>query len=128
MAEVARPLADRIVVKRDEVQTHSPGGIVLVQNKRQQPNRGEVVAVGPGAYSAKGTLIPMSLKAGDRVIFGNYAGTTITINGDSYAIMREGDCSAVIEGEGGEIEAGTNLGPRDENNRWYDESATSGNR
>jgi len=62
----------------------------------------------------------MSLKIGDRVIFGTYAGTTIQINGDDYTIMREGDCSAVIEGEGDEIGTSASAGPRSEVNTWYD--------
>jgi len=93
----ARPLGDRVVVKRDEAHDKTPGGIIIVQTSQKPQRSGEVMAVGDGAYSAQGVLIPMSLKVGDRILFGAYAGTEIEIDGDKYQIMREGDCACVID-------------------------------
>jgi len=99
MSVRARPLADRIIVRRDTPEEMTEGGILLPQSAQKPMAQGEVLMVGPGAYNAKGTLIPMSLKPGDKVIFGTYAGVEIKVDGEDYQIMREGDVSCVIEGD-----------------------------
>jgi len=112
-------LHDRIIIKRDNPKTHSPGGIVLVENSQKKPRKGEVLAVGPGVLDNTGKLIPMSLKVGDRVLFGNYAGTEVEVEGDKYQIMRESDVVGVLEGEGDDIQTEGDAGRRDEIHSYY---------
>jgi chaperonin GroES len=108
MAVRARPLHDRIIVRTDEPEKVTKGGIHLVTSGKEAQRRGEVLAVGPGIYSQAGTFIETTLKPGDRVIFGSYAGTEIKIEGETYRVMREGDVAAVIEeGELKDVETGT---------------------
>lgn len=95
----ARPLHDRIVVRRDTPETMSKGGIFLPHKARDPQRAGEVLAVGPGVVGPAGAIIPMSLKAGDKVIFGEYVGTAVEIDGEKYQIMREGDVVCVIDPE-----------------------------
>ena len=92
-----KPLADRVIVKVLEEEEKTPGGIVLPDTAKEKPQRGEVVAVGPGRVGEKGQKLPMSLKVGEKVIFSKYAGTEVNRNGQKYLILSEADVLAVIE-------------------------------
>ncbi|TCO76705.1 co-chaperone GroES [Chromatocurvus halotolerans] len=92
-----RPLADRVVVRQLEAETTSSGGIILPGAAAEKPNQGEVIAVGPGRTLDSGELQPVAVSVGDRVLFGKYASTEHTINGEEVLIVRESDILAVIE-------------------------------
>ncbi len=92
-----RPLHDRVIVKRVEQETKTASGIYIPDNAAEKPDQGEVLAVGPGKRDDKGELSPMSVKVGDRVLFGKYAGQTVKVDGDELMVMREDDLMAVIE-------------------------------
>ncbi len=92
-----RPLHDRVVIKRTEEETTSPGGIVIPDTAKEKPQRGEVVAVGNGKLLENGETRPLDVKVGDVVLFGKYAGNEVTIGDEDYLIMREEDILAVIE-------------------------------
>ena len=92
-----RPLHDRVIVKRVEQETKTASGIFIHDNAAEKPDQGEVLAVGPGKRDDKGELSPMSVKVGDRVLFGKYAGQTVKVDGDELMVMREDDLMAVIE-------------------------------
>lgn len=92
-----RPLQDRIIVKRIEEETKTAGGIFIPDSAKEKPQRGEIVAVGNGKKTEDGKVIPVDLKAGDKVLFGKYAGTEIKVEGQEYLIMREDDILGVIE-------------------------------
>ena len=92
-----RPLADRVVVKRKEEETVSAGGIVLPGTAKEKPTQGEVLAVGTGKPLDSGEIRPMSVKAGDRVLFGQYSGNTVKIDGDEVVILSENEIYGVIE-------------------------------
>lgn len=96
MAIRARPLHDRIVVRPETPVNTTPGGIYLPPIAREKNKLGEVVASGPGFIDKKGQLHPNTLKPGDKVMFGSYAGVELILDGDSYQIMREGDVAGVI--------------------------------
>jgi chaperonin GroES len=91
-----RPLDDRVVVKRIEAEEKTAGGIIIPDTAKEKPQQGEVVAVGPGGRDEAGKLIPMDVKAGDRVLFGKWSGTEVKIDGDEYLIMKESDIMGVI--------------------------------
>ena len=91
-----RPLHDRIVIKRIEADAKSAGGILIPDTALQQPQQGEVIAVGPGGRDENGKLIPIDLKAGDRVLFGKWSGTEVKIDDAEYLIMKEGDVMGVV--------------------------------
>ena len=93
-----RPLHDRIVVKRVEEEGKTKGGIIIPDTAKEKPMEGEVVAVGPGARDEKGALVPLDVKAGDRILFGKWSGTEIKLDGVEYLIMKESDIMGVIEG------------------------------
>jgi chaperonin GroES len=93
-----RPLHDRVLVRREEEETKSAGGIVLPGSAAEKPSRGVVIAAGKGKVNEKGDLRPMDVKAGDKVIFGQYAGNTVKVNGEELLIMSEHEILAVIEG------------------------------
>jgi chaperonin GroES len=93
-----RPLHDRVVIKRMEEETTSPGGIVIPDTATEKPVRGEVVAVGNGKILDNGETRPLDLKAGDKVLFGKYSGTEVKVEGEELLVMREDDVMAVIEG------------------------------
>jgi chaperonin GroES len=93
-----RPLHDRVVVKRMEEETTSPGGIVIPDTAAEKPVRGEVIAVGNGKILDNGETRPLDLKAGDKVLFGKYSGTEVKVEGEELLVMREDDVMAVIEG------------------------------
>ncbi len=91
-----RPLHDRVVVKRVEAEEKSKGGIIIPDTAKEKPQEGEVVAVGPGGRDENGKLVPMDLKAGDRVLFGKWSGTEVKLDGDELLIMKESDIMGVI--------------------------------
>lgn len=93
----ARPLHDRIVVRRDTPASMTKGGIFLPHKARDPQRAGEVLAVGPGVMGPHGELIVPACKIGDRVIFGEYAGTEVQIDGESYQVMRDGDIVIVVD-------------------------------
>ena len=92
-----RPLHDRVVVKRIEAEEKSAGGIVIPDTAKEKPQQGEVISVGPGGRDEAGKLIPIDLKAGDRVLFGKWSGTEVKLDGIEYLIMKESDVMGVLE-------------------------------
>jgi chaperonin GroES len=92
-----RPLQDRLIVKRLEGEEKTKGGIIIPDAAKEKPMEGEVVAVGKGKVSEDGKVRPLDLKAGDRILFGKYAGTEIKLDGEEYLIMREEDVLGVLE-------------------------------
>lgn len=92
-----RPLQDRVVVRRTEEETKSAGGIVLPGSAAEKPSQGEVLAVGPGKKLDSGSVQPVDLKAGDKVLFGQYAGNTVKIDGEELLIMNESEVFGVVE-------------------------------
>jgi chaperonin GroES len=93
-----RPLHDRVVVRRIEGEEKTKAGIIIPDTAKEKPQEGEVVAVGPGARDEAGKLIPIDLKAGDRVLFGKWSGTEVKIDGEELIIMKESDVMGVLEG------------------------------
>jgi chaperonin GroES len=91
-----RPLHDRVVVKRVEAEAKSKGGIIIPDTVKEKPQEGEVVAVGPGGRDETGKIIPMDVKAGDRVLFGKWSGTEVKLDGDELLIMKESDIMGVV--------------------------------
>ena len=94
-----RPLHDRVVVRRLEQEEKTAGGIIIPDTAKEKPMEGEVIAVGPGARGEDGTLHPLDVKAGDRVLFGKWSGTEVKLNGEELMIMKESDIMGVIEGK-----------------------------
>ena len=92
-----RPLADRVIVKRVESETKTASGIFIPDNAAEKPDQGEVLAVGPGKRNDKGELILLTVKVGDRVLFGKYSGQTVKVSGDELLVMKEDDLFAVVE-------------------------------
>jgi chaperonin GroES len=93
-----RPLHDRIVVKRLEDTEEKIGGLFIPDSAKEKPQQGEVVAVGNGKRGDDGKLIPLDVKAGDRILFGKYSGSDIKLDGNEYLIMREDEVLGVLEG------------------------------
>ncbi|MCK4857628.1 MAG: co-chaperone GroES [candidate division Zixibacteria bacterium] len=91
------PLADRILVKVLEQEEVKKGAIIIPDTAKEKPQEGEVIAVGPGRVSDDGKLIASSLKAGDRILFGKYSGSEVTVDGNEYLIMRESDVLATLK-------------------------------
>jgi chaperonin GroES len=91
-----RPLHDRVVVRRLEADQKTKGGIIIPDTVKEKPSEGEIVAVGPGGRDEAGKLIPIDLKAGDRVLFGKWGGTEVKIDGEDLLIMKESDIMGVI--------------------------------
>ncbi len=92
-----RPLHDRIVVKRIEGEEKTKGGIIIPDTAKEKPQEGKVVAVGPGGRDESGKLVPLDVKAGDRVLFGKWSGTEVKIDGDDLLIMKESDILGIVE-------------------------------
>jgi chaperonin GroES len=92
-----RPLHDRILVRRIEAEEKTAGGIIIPDTAKEKPQEGEVIAVGPGARDESGKLVPLDVKAGDRILFGKWSGTEIKLNGEDLLIMKESDVMGVIE-------------------------------
>jgi chaperonin GroES len=93
-----RPLHDRVVIRRIEGEEKTKGGIIIPDNAKEKPQEGEVIAVGPGARDEAGKVVPLDLKAGDRVLFGKWSGSEIKLDGEDLLIMKESDIMGVIEG------------------------------
>ena len=93
-----RPLHDRVVVRRIEGQDKTAGGIIIPDTAKEKPMEGEIIAVGPGGRDENGKLIPIDVKAGDRILFGKWSGTEVKIGGEELLIMKESDIMGVIEG------------------------------
>ncbi len=91
-----KPLADRVIVRPLEVEEKTTGGIIIPDNAKEKPQKGEVIAVGDGKVADSGQKVEMTLKAGDKVLYGKYSGTEVTIDSEEYLIMRESDVLAVI--------------------------------
>lgn len=91
-----KPLEDRIILKPMEAEEKTAGGIIIPDNAKEKPQKGEVIAVGPGKITDKGQKIDVSLKKGDKVLYGKYSGTEVTIDGQDYLIVRESDILAII--------------------------------
>ncbi len=92
-----RPLHDRILIKRIEEKETVKGGIIIPDTAKEKPQEGEVIAVGGGKKTEDGKVIPLDVKAGDRILFGKYSGTDIKLDGEEYLIVREDDVLGVIE-------------------------------
>jgi chaperonin GroES len=91
-----RPLHDRVVVRRIDADEKTKGGIIIPDTAKEKPSEGEIIAVGPGGRDENGKLIPIDLKAGDRVLFGKWSGTEVKIEGEDLLIMKESDIMGVI--------------------------------
>ena len=91
-----RPLHDRVVVRRIAAEEKTKGGIIIPDTAKEKPQEGEVVAVGPGGRDESGKLIPIDIKAGDRVLFGKWSGNEIKLEGEELLIMKESDIMGVI--------------------------------
>ncbi len=92
-----RPLHDRVVIRRVEEETKTAGGIVLPGSAAEKPSQGEILAVGPGRVTEHGEVRPLDVKAGDKVIFGKYAGSSVKIDGEELLIMSESEIFGVLE-------------------------------
>jgi chaperonin GroES len=91
-----RPLHDRVLVKRIEEEEKTAGGIIIPDTAKEKPQEGEVVAVGAGAKSEDGTVTPLDVKAGDRILFGKWSGSEVTLDGDELLIMKESDILGIL--------------------------------
>ena len=92
-----RPLHDRVVVKRIDAEEKTAGGIIIPDTAKEKPMEGEIVSVGPGARDESGKLVPLDVKAGDRILFGKWSGTEVKIDGQDLLIMKESDVMGVLE-------------------------------
>jgi chaperonin GroES len=91
-----RPLHDRVVIRRVESEEKSAGGIIIPDTAKEKPMEGEVVSAGPGARDEHGTIQPLEVKAGDRVLFGKWSGTEVKLDGEELIIMKEADIMGVL--------------------------------
>lgn len=92
-----RPLHDRVVVRRIEQEEKTKGGIIIPDTAKEKPQEGQVVAAGPGARGEDGKVVPLDVKAGDRVLFGKWSGTEVKIDGEELLIMKESDLLGIVE-------------------------------
>ncbi len=91
-----KPLHDRVLVKREEQDTKSAGGIIIPDTVQEKPMEGKVIAVGSGTRGEDGKITPLDVKAGDKILFGKWSGTEVTIDGDELIIMKESDIMGII--------------------------------
>ncbi|ODA93318.1 co-chaperone GroES [Mesorhizobium sp. SEMIA 3007] len=91
-----RPLHDRVVVRRVESESKTAGGIIIPDTAKEKPQEGEIIAVGSGARDEAGKLVPLDVKAGDRILFGKWSGTEVKLNGEDLLIMKEADIMGII--------------------------------
>ena len=91
-----RPLHDRVVVRRVESEEKTKGGIIIPDTAKEKPQEGEIIAVGSGARDESGKLVPLDVKAGDRILFGKWSGTEVKVNGEDLLIMKESDILGII--------------------------------
>ena len=94
-----RPLHDRVVVRRLKAEEKTTGGIIIPDTAKEKPMEGEVIAAGPGARDEAGKLVPLDVKAGDRILFGKWSGTEVKLDGEELLIMKESDIMGIIEGQ-----------------------------
>jgi chaperonin GroES len=94
-----KPLHDRVLVRRIESDEKTKGGLIIPDSAKEKPSEGEVIAVGEGARKDSGELIEMSVKPGDRILFGKWSGTEITLDGEEFLIMKESDILGIIEND-----------------------------
>ena len=92
-----KPLHDRVLVRRIEQESKSKGGIIIPDTAKEKPQEGEIVAAGPGARNDDGKLVPLDVKAGDRVLFGKWSGSEVKIDGEELLIMKESDILGIVE-------------------------------
>ncbi|ANN76229.1 co-chaperone GroES [Bordetella flabilis] len=92
-----RPLNDRVIIKRLDNERKTASGIVIPESAAEKPDQGEVIAVGPGKRTEDGKVLPVDLKAGDKVLFGKYAGQTVKVDGEELLVIREEEILAVIQ-------------------------------
>ena len=93
-----RPLHDRVLVKRVEQEEKTAGGIIIPDTAQEKPMEGEIVAAGPGVRKDDGSVVPLDVKDGDRVLFGKWSGTEVKVDGQELLIMKESDLLGIIEG------------------------------
>ncbi len=91
-----RPLHDRVLVRRIEAEEKSAGGIIIPDNAKEKPQEGEVVSAGTGARNEQGTIHPLEVKTGDKILFGKWSGTEVKVNGEDLIIMKESDILGII--------------------------------
>jgi len=91
-----RPLHDRVLVRRVEADEKTAGGIIIPDTAKEKPQEGEIIAVGSGARDESGKLVPLDVKAGDRILFGKWSGTEVKLNGEDLLIMKESDIMGII--------------------------------
>ena len=91
-----KPLADRVLIRPINPEEQKQGGIIIPDTAKEKPQEGEIVAVGPGKVSDSGAKVAMEVKKGDKVLYGKYSGTEVTVDGEDYLIMRESDILAVV--------------------------------
>jgi len=96
-ASKIQPLADRVVVKALEESEQMRGGLYIPDTAKEKPSQGEVVAVGPGKLSDEGTRVALDVKVGDKVLYGKYSGTDVTLDGEEFLILRESDILAIVK-------------------------------
>ncbi len=94
-----RPLHDRVLVRRIEQQEKTAGGIIIPDTAKEKPQEGEVIAAGAGTKTEDGKLLPLDVKAGDRILFGKWSGTEVRVDGEDLLIMKESDILGVLEGK-----------------------------
>ena len=93
-----RPLHDRVVIRRLNAEEKSAGGIIIPDTVQEKPMEGEIVAVGPGIRDEQGRIVPLAVKAGERVLFGKWSGSEVKLDGEELLIMKESDIMGIIEG------------------------------
>ena len=93
-----RPLHDRVLVRRVEAEEKTAGGIIIPDTAKEKPQEGEVIAVGAGTRDESGKLVPLDVKAGDRILFGKWSGTEVRLEGEDLLIMKESDILGIVEG------------------------------
>jgi chaperonin GroES len=92
-----RPLHDRVAVRRIDAEEKTAGGIIIPDTAKEKPQQGEIIAVGPGSRDEQGGIVPLDVKAGDRILFGKWSGTEVKIDGEELLIMKESDIMGVLE-------------------------------
>ena len=92
-----RPLQDRVLIRRLDSEEKTAGGIIIPDTAKEKPMEGEVIAAGPGARNEAGALVPLDVKAGDRILFGKWSGTEVKLDGEELIIMKESDIMGIIE-------------------------------
>ena len=91
-----RPLHDRVLVRRIEAEAKTAGGIIIPDTAKEKPQEGEVISVGSGTRAEDGTVTPLDVKAGDRILFGKWSGTEVRLNGEDLLIMKESDILGIV--------------------------------